>query len=275
MSTLLFAKGQTLADPATRAAFGAWSDALVAEGHPAITVVSGDRDSAEQERTFRARFKPLTYGYFKDPFGRFIFDARWWNGVRWARHSTAGTVAVPRTSPHEKKIAADLGYPYNDRDTRAHKRAQQLAPRFGIKWTGINFAEDWHWEIVAMAIAAALVKTTPQAAPAPKPVPFYEKPYGRKKREKTMIAVKIIDGRGLLGKAEAMRTYLVGGGTFIETTDHPTKNQVSVLVNGYTADGKVAEAPNLTYRELYDYAKASRSLTDAELAKYAKAAGVS
>lgn len=110
--------------------------------------------------------------------------------------------------------------------------------------------------------------------PAPKPPEYWETPYGRNTKEKDMLALKIVDGAGKLGKVGATRTFIVGGGIFVDTTDHATRDEVSVVVQGYDAKGNVNATPNLTYRELYDYAKGSGALTADELAPYKTAAGL-
>lgn len=143
MSTLWYSGGAYLNASGTRDAFGRASDHLVSEGHPAIGVVSGDREYADQVAVFLLR-----YVQAGDIRGRHVYDIRYWNGVAWYRISAAGTVAVPGTSNHESRRAADLAYPYNNRYTAAHQRLQQIAWMYGIKWTGVNFAEDWHWENV-------------------------------------------------------------------------------------------------------------------------------
>ena len=136
---------------------------MVREGHPPITVNSGDREYEDQKAIFLAR-----YVREWEVRGRKVYDTRYWNGATWYRISPAGTVAPPGSSNHESRRAADLGYPYNNRSTAAHRRLQQIAGGFGIKWTGVNFAEDWHWENVgvlgsvgvAAATAAVPFKTT-------------------------------------------------------------------------------------------------------------------
>ncbi len=107
---------------------------------------------------------------------------------------------------------------------------------------------------------------------APKPIPFYARPYGRRKKQTMLIAYMINDGRGLLGEEGDVHTYLIGPQYFEETTGDPAANEVSVLVNGYDANGKVNNSPNLTYAELYKKVKASGALTAAELVPYARAA---
>lgn len=139
---LRYTSGAVLNGSNLREALEAASAILVAEGFPAIPIVSGDREYDEQVAIFLARYVPSN-----QVNGRRVYDFRWWEGRQWARISPAGTVAAPsRTAPHVAKIAADLGWPYNDRSTAAHRRLQQIAPGLGLDWTGRNFGEDWHWE---------------------------------------------------------------------------------------------------------------------------------
>lgn len=120
----------------TRAAFAALSADLEREGHPAILVLDGDREKADQLRIWYARMT-LTAG------GRKVYGTAWWNGQKWYRiHPDA--VGVPDTSNHEKRRADDLAWPYNS-DTAAHRRAQVLAKRHNITCEGMGFREWWHW----------------------------------------------------------------------------------------------------------------------------------
>lgn len=137
---LIFTGGEVLAAANTRGAFSALSDQLEAEGHPAIIVEDGDRDPAEQLRIWHERYIPLS-----SVTSQFVYETKWWNGVLWARISSEGTVGIPGTSEHEVFRAADLASPYNHRHTAAHQRAQQLCGGFGIRWSGADFGEDWHW----------------------------------------------------------------------------------------------------------------------------------
>lgn len=113
----------------------------------------------------------------------------------------------------------------------------------------------------------------PAWKPAP-PLPYYARVYARRKKNRTMIAMRIVDGRGHFGPAGKEHYYLIGGGIFVETTEHATANDVSAIVQGYDSTGKLMGTPNLTYRELYDYARGCNALTEAELQKYKDAAGV-
>lgn len=94
----------------------------------------------------------------------------------------------------------------------------------------------------------------------------------KRRKKRTMLALLINDSPKKLGGG--IRTYITGPGYWLETTGHPTANEVSVLVQGHAPDGKVNDVPNLTYKELYDYARASGGCPPGELVKIAAAAGV-
>lgn len=172
-----YVDGSVLAGSNMREGIDAASAQLVAEGYPEITVVDGDREYDDQVRIFKQRYVPSS-----QVGGRFVYDRRWWEGQWWSRISSAGTVAAPsREAPHVAKIAADLGYPYNNRNTGAHKRLQQIAGRYGLEWTGVNFGEDWHWQ-TTRGVGRIGVPASGGASPfTPAPV----EPPKRKKR--TMI----------------------------------------------------------------------------------------
>lgn len=144
--SIRYADGQHNDASGTRDAFGRFSDDLEAEGLPPITVVSGDREPAEQVEFFVSRFRQQASG--GGPFG----DVRWWDGsawgypggTRWVRWSSAGTVAVPGTGNHEKHRSNDLAWPYNA-VTTAHLRAREIAARHNITCDGLGFGEAWHW----------------------------------------------------------------------------------------------------------------------------------
>lgn len=146
MSTLRYSGGEYNSAQGTRDAFGRFSDDLVRAGLPGIVVVSGDRETATQVRIFTERFRQQSSG--NGPFG----DVRYWDGsawgypggTRWVRHSSAGTVAVPTTSTHEKRRSNDLGWPYNS-VTTSHIQARDIARRHNIVCDGLNFGEPWHW----------------------------------------------------------------------------------------------------------------------------------
>lgn len=139
MSTLSYAGNSYNRASGTRDSFGRLSDRLVSEGHPHMAVVSGDRETWEQEQIFLARYRAQASG--GGPFN----DVRWYKGVRYVRVSSAGTVAVPTTSTHESRRSNDLAWPYNTVLTTAHARAVQLAPEYGIVCDGLNFGEAWHF----------------------------------------------------------------------------------------------------------------------------------
>lgn len=80
-----------------------------------------------------------------------------------------------------------------------------------------------------------------------------------------MLPLLINDGHNKFGGGQ--RTYIFGSGLWLDTTGMPTANEVSVLLIG------LQKTPNLTYDELYEYAKASNALSEKELEPYRKAAG--
>jgi len=120
----------------TRDAFGGLSAQLVREGYPEMTVISGDREPADQLKIWYERMT-LT------PGNRKVYGTERWQGKTWYRIHPI-KVGVPETSNHEKRRANDLAYPYNS-DTPAHRRAQKLAPNYGITCEGMGFREWWHW----------------------------------------------------------------------------------------------------------------------------------
>lgn len=175
MSTLQYRGSAHLAAAYTRAAFEAASDWMVANGYPPIVVVDGDRSYEWQVQVFLSR-----YVLAWQVGGRRVYDQRWWEGRLYSRISPAGTVAAPsRTAPHVAKRGADLGYPYNDRTTGAHRKLQAVAHLFDLEWTGRNFAEDWHWEKRGAvgpvgSTSGSNSKPLPVPPPPPKPLPIPE-----------------------------------------------------------------------------------------------------
>lgn len=114
-----------------------------------IKVTSGIRTAEEQERIFRER-------YTLTPNGRKVYDTRWWNGQLWYRISSAGTVAVPRTSNHEiqgSKAAVDLRDTGPDAGvtvagTRRSNWLRANASKYGLVASGFGFGEAWHYDIL-------------------------------------------------------------------------------------------------------------------------------
>ncbi|MBN9210503.1 MAG: hypothetical protein BGO45_04590 [Microbacterium sp. 71-36] len=167
--SIRYADGEHNAASGTREAFGRFSDDLVAAGLPPITVVSGDREPAEQVDLFVTRFLQQATG--SGPFG----DVRWWDGsawgygggTRWVRWSSAGTVAVPGTGNHEKRRSDDLAWPYNA-VTTAHLRAREIAARHNITCDGLGFGEPWHWTFWGALGVIGSPASTGNATPIPK-----------------------------------------------------------------------------------------------------------
>jgi peptidoglycan hydrolase-like protein with peptidoglycan-binding domain len=120
-------------------AFGLW-----------LKVRSGTRTYEEQKAIFLARYRPQATG--SGPYG----DVRWWNGTRYVRYSSAGTVATPGTSNHEE------GGPVGPRaldiydtgssvgvTTAGNARSNWIrnnAGGLGFNPAGYNFGEPWHIE---------------------------------------------------------------------------------------------------------------------------------
>lgn len=114
-----------------------------------LLVSSGFRSTAEQEAIFRARY--VTAGNIN---GRKVYDTRWWNGQLWYRISSAGTVAQPGTSLHEKNSALDVrdtgGDPGVTRaGTYRSNVLKEIAPNHGFDTTGLRlYGEPWHIDYV-------------------------------------------------------------------------------------------------------------------------------
>lgn len=142
--------------PGFRSRLNALSLRLERMGHPAVGVASGKRSKALQEEIFRDRYRRQRSG--GGPYG----DVRWWDGdgdgarERWVRVKAGGTVLPPGDSTHEDPPAtgADLSWPYNNRYTAAHAALVAICEEYGIRWTGVNFGEDWHFDSIWDAYAS-------------------------------------------------------------------------------------------------------------------------
>lgn len=159
-----------------------------------------------------------------------------------------------------------------DSDDWTNSRIRDILEENGFVRNRLNIPNERHHFEYIRSRDRNYGKPIP-AGEAEKVTPFYERPYGRREKVQSMIAYRLVDGKGLLGPKGEQRTYIIGGSYFEDTTGSPTANEVSVIVQGYDANGKVRGTPNLTYAELYKKAKASCALSAAELAPYAKAAG--
>lgn len=154
-------------------------EAMAAEFHRVWGVhlygTSGVRTDPEQERIFRDRYVPNS-----QVNGRRVYDRRWWNGVLWARISSAGTVAVPGTSNHQlgggRRGAVDLRDSGNDPGvtrfgTARNKWLQANAPRWGYNADeGRNVNEAWHYRYTRDPYRA-VAKPKPKPKPKPPPPP--------------------------------------------------------------------------------------------------------
>ena len=90
-----------------------------------LTLVSGSRDDAEQERLFRER-------YHEDSAGGVS-----WNGKNWTLNAGASPAATPGQSLQGLGYAADLG------PSTSYEWITANAARFGL-WHGASFGEPWH-----------------------------------------------------------------------------------------------------------------------------------
>lgn len=141
-----------------------------------LRISSGVRTDAEQEQIFRDRYVPTN-----QVNGRRVYDYRWWNGVQWARISSAGTVAVPGTSNHQisgsRRGALDLYDTGSDAGllTRGSFRANvfdSIAGAYGYDSEGYGFGENWHkrynWD-PWRAVPSGGGSTPPPPPPPPPP----------------------------------------------------------------------------------------------------------
>jgi len=109
------------------------------------------RTYEEQEAIFRDRYVVQASG--NGPYG----DVRWWNGARWVRVKSGGTVAQPGSSNHEFEStgygavdvydsASDAGVTVAG--TVRAKWLRAHAAEFGFEPEGYGFAEPWHLKYV-------------------------------------------------------------------------------------------------------------------------------
>ena len=116
-----------------------------------VIVTSGIRLHQEQIDIFLQRY--VTAANIR---GRKVYDTRVWNGVRYYRISSAGTVAVPGYSNHEiqgQHAAVDLRDTGRDAGiaTWGSKRSNWLranAHKYGMEPEGFNFNEAWHYKVL-------------------------------------------------------------------------------------------------------------------------------
>ena len=118
-----------------------------------VRVTSGIRTYEEQKKIFLER-----YVIASKVNGRKVYDTRVWNGVRYYRISSAGTVAVPGSSNHEiqgTKAAVDI------RDTGADagitvkgstrgKWIRANASKYSLIASGDGFGEGWHFDMTGI-----------------------------------------------------------------------------------------------------------------------------
>ena len=133
-----------------------------------VKVTSGIRLYQEQVNIFLSRY--VTAGNIR---GRRVYDSRVWNGTRYYRISSAGTVAVPRTSNHEiqgNRAAVDLRDTGSDagitsKNSVRGKWFRTNCRNYDLVMTGDSFGEGWHSD------ALNIFNAVPGGQPKPKPVP--------------------------------------------------------------------------------------------------------
>lgn len=114
-----------------------------------LRISRGSVTTPEQTTVFLQRY--VTAGNVR---GRYVYDTRWWDGRLWYRVSSAGTVAVPRTSNHEiegpngprsidiRDTGADAGVTV--RGSVRDRWMQNNAGEYDFENEGYNFKESWH-----------------------------------------------------------------------------------------------------------------------------------
>lgn len=132
---------------------------------------SGIRTDQEQLDIWYDRYVPSN-----KVNGRRVYDWRWWNGILWARISSAGTVAQPRTSNHQLNVPAGRRGAVDARDsgsdpgvtrfgTARHAWMVRNGPRYGFntdEGTAVN--EAWHLRYMRDPF-----RSVPSPTPKPKP----------------------------------------------------------------------------------------------------------
>lgn len=163
-----------------------------------IYAVSGIRLDWEQIQIFLARYVKAG-----EVNGRYVYDTRVWNGVRYYRISNAGTVAVPGTSNHEiqgDSAAWDFADSGSDAGVSRAGSARSNwlrdnAWRYDLEPEGFNFGEAWHYK--AKKIFNAVPGSSSGNGGAPAPTPNPARPTRKKKKMDPWIAV-LPNGRWVL-----------------------------------------------------------------------------
>lgn len=135
-----------------------------------IKVSSGIRLAQEQIDIFLERY--VTIGRVN---GRYVYDTRVWNGTRYYRISSAGTVATPGTSNHEiqgNRAAVDLRDTGSDSGIMNPNSARgrwirQNAWKYELVASGDSFGEGWHFDVrnIYNAVPAGGLPNTKPAEP--------------------------------------------------------------------------------------------------------------
>lgn len=140
-----------------------------------VLVSSAIRTYEEQKRIFLARYVRAS-----DVNGRRVYDTRVWNGVRWYRISSGGTVAVPGYSNHEiqgTKAAVDIRDSGRDAGITNRNSVRGRWIRDWCRRTGLliasgdGFGEGWHFDVPGIfrkppAIPVAAPQTNDTDTPA-------------------------------------------------------------------------------------------------------------
>ena len=186
------------------------------DGLPA-GITSALREHAEQRKLFLERYRPQATG--SGPYG----DVRRYQGRRYVRTSSAGSVAIPGSewSRHERGLSLDLPEP-----ARAWMRAH--GHRYG--WIrDVVPGEPWHFEYQA----ARDTRPAPAVATKPTPAPTTAPP-ARTQEDTTMHIIR----KGISSATYVYR--LVTGGRAVEISQAAAK--------ALAADGiKITALPNVDF----------------------------
>ena len=186
------------------------------DGLPA-GITSALREHAEQRKLFLERYRPQATG--SGPYG----DVRWYQGKRYVRTSSAGSVAIPgsQRSRHERGLSLDLPEP-----ARAWMRAH--GHRYG--WIrDVVPGEPWHFEYQA----ARDTRPAPAVATKPAPAPTTA-PQAHTQEDTTMHIIR-------KGVSSATFVYrLITGGRAVEISQ--------AAANALKGDGvPVTALPNVDF----------------------------
>lgn len=240
-----------------------------------VLVSSGIRTYEEQKRIFLSRY--VTAANIN---GRKVYDTRVWNGVRWYRISSAGTVAVPGTSNHEiqgTKAAADLRDTGKDAGITVATSARGKWIRQWCRAKGLliasgdGFGEGWHFDVPGIFRTPPTIPTgesKPMTAPTPEPQPA---PL-REEEDIMPVIIRNTDNKevSLLDPDVGRDLPRLGFGE--GKPEHRSEKTAKGVVNTYrgfivTTDADVAAAWGRSYCRLYDNAPQDRQPADYQSAQ--------